>query len=117
MESTLECTLCGVAMTGWSAPGSPTRYHRCPRCNRTIGSPYGEGVDHGALARRREPAVARRFPSWAPNADDAQWRELKGRADRWFARLEADEQAHAPERRRPRRSSVLAIAGVVRARP
>jgi len=104
MESPVECTQCGVLMTSWCAAGSPTRYYQCPFCKRTLCSAYDEVFERGALGRR-VPAAA---PETAP--EDQRWRELKGRAARWFARVEADGVRHAPP------SAVPAMAAVARAR-
>jgi hypothetical protein len=104
MESPVECTQCGVLMTSWRAAGSPTRYYQCPFCKRTLCSAYDEVFERGALGRR--------VPAAAPEAtpEDQRWRELKGRAARWFARVEADGVRHAPT------SAVPAMAAVARAR-
>ena len=104
MESLVECTQCGVLMTSWCAAGSPTRYYQCPFCKRTLCSAYDEVFERGALGRR--------VPAAAPEAtpEDQRWRELKGRAARWFARVEADGVRHAPT------SAVPAMAVAARAR-
>ena len=86
-------------MTSWRAAGSPTRYYQCPFCKRTLCSAYGEVFESGALARRVVAAPrASAGRSQAPEAtpDEKSWRELKGRAARWFARLEADGQRREP---------------------
>ena len=111
MESSVECTQCGVLMTSWCAAGSPTRYYQCPFCKRTLCSAYGEVFERGALGRRVASAV--RSPvAAAPEAtaEDQRWRELKGRAARWFARVEADGVRHAPT------AAVPAVAAAARAR-
>ncbi len=114
MESLVECTQCGVLMTTWAAAGSPTRYYQCPFCKRTLCSAYGEVFAKGSLARRvpgasRAPAVAgAAIPEATP--EDQRWRELKGRAARWFARLEAE------GRSQPTRAPAVALAGAARAR-
>jgi hypothetical protein len=118
MESLVECARCHVPMNTWSAPGSPTRYYRCPRCQRTVCSAYDEVIDHGTLAVRREwPAVERRPLASRAGADEALWSEVKGRADAWFARLAADEHAHSPTRRRHRVLAAPALARMIRTRP
>ena len=100
MESHVECTQCGVLMTSWCAAGSPTRYYQCPFCKRTLCSAYGEVFERGTLGRRvgassRALACSRAtLPEATP--EDKSWKELKGRAARWFARLEADGQSHSP---------------------
>lgn len=111
MESPVECTQCGVLMTSWCAAGSPTRYYQCPFCKRTLCSAYDEVFERGALGRRvaaavRSPAAA--LPEATP--EDQRWRELKGRAARWFARVEADGVRNAPP------SAAPAMAAVARAR-
>ena len=105
-------------MTSWSAPGSPTRYYRCPHCLRTVCSAYGEVIDRGTLAVRREwPAGPRRLVPAGPTVEEARWTEVKGRADEWFARLAADEHAHAPSRHRHRVASVPAATPMWAATP
>jgi hypothetical protein len=47
----------------------------------------------GATQRAQASARAA-LPEATP--EDKSWKELKGRAARWFARLEADGQSHAP---------------------
>ena len=99
MESLVECTQCGVLMTSWSAAGSPTRYYQCPFCKRTLCSAYDEVFERGTLARRiapSRPAPVARDAVPEPTPEDVRWRELKGRAARWFARIEADGRSHAP---------------------
>src|SRR5512136_3505844 len=98
MESRVECSQCGVLMTSWCAAGSPTRYYQCPFCKRTLCSAYGEVFERGVLARRVVP-LRRTTGGQVPEAtpEDQRWRELKGRAARWFARLEADGESHAPQ--------------------
>jgi hypothetical protein len=95
-------------MTSWSAAGSPTRYYQCPFCKRTLCSAYDEVFERGSLGRRvgtaSRDAVAEATP------DEARWRELKGRAARWFARIEADGRRNAPV------ASVAAATAVARAR-
>jgi hypothetical protein len=97
MESHVECSQCGILMTTWCAAGSPTRYYQCPFCKRTLCSAYGEVFERGGLARR-VTAGSRSASGQLPEAtpEDQRWRELKGRAVRWFARLEADGDSHAP---------------------
>jgi hypothetical protein len=87
-------------MTSWCAAGSLTRYYQCPFCKRTLCSAYGEVFEHGMLGRKvvavpRPSATGR---NQAPDAtpDEKSWRELKGRAARWFARLEAEGQRREP---------------------
>ncbi len=111
MESPVECTQCGVLMTSWCAAGSPTRYYQCPFCKRTLCSAYDEVFERGALGRR-VAAGARSTAAALPEAtpEDQRWRELKGRAARWFARVEADGVSHAP------RAAAPAMAAVARAR-
>jgi hypothetical protein len=111
MESLVECTQCGVLMTSWRAAGSPTRYYQCPFCKRTLCSAYGEVFQRGALGRR-VTASARTSGAAVPEAtpEDQRWRELKGRAARWFARVEADGLSHSPH------EPVPAMAAVARAR-
>ena len=112
MESPVECTQCGVLMTSWCAAGSPTRYYQCPFCKRTLCSAYDEVFERGALGRR-VTGDPRSAGATAPEAtpEDQRWRELKGRAARWFARVEADGERHAPHAAVP----ALAVAARVRA--
>ncbi|HTP50899.1 MAG TPA: hypothetical protein VMK42_09385 [Anaeromyxobacteraceae bacterium] len=94
-------------MTSWSAPASQTRYYQCPFCGRTWCSAYGDLFKRGAGARlldaRRGSGVGVRGAAAQASAEDAGWRELKGRADRWFARLAREERrcAHHNGRRSP----------------
>jgi hypothetical protein len=76
-------------MTSWCGAGSPTRYYQCPFCKRTLCSAYGEVFEHGTLGRKVVAA-----PEATP--DEKNWRELKGRATRWFARLEAEGRRREP---------------------
>jgi hypothetical protein len=112
MESLVECTQCGVLMTSWCAAGSPTRYYQCPFCKRTLCSAYGEVFERGALGRRVAPS-ARAHGAAIPEAtpEDQRWRELKGRAARWFARVEADGRSHTEHE-----TTVPALATVAVAR-
>ena len=102
MEFPVECTHCHVLMTSWSVPGSPVRYYQCPFCARTFSSHYGEVFSHRAGARMVERATERpeaaRGAIPMPTAEDIRWKELKGRAARWFARLEAEERRVAGAR-------------------
>jgi len=104
MESLVECTQCGVLMTSWSAAGSPTRYYQCPFCKRTLCSAYEEVFERGSLGRKvgtvsRAPRSADPAPGSTP--DEKRWLELKGRAARWFARLEAEGHRREPVVRVP----------------
>jgi hypothetical protein len=106
MDPSAEFTHCGVLMTSWAAAGSPTRYYQCPFCGRTFCSAYGElfreaaGVHAVARAPAGRMATARgaagsTAPAGRPSApgatpEEVRWRELKGRAARWFAHVEAD---------------------------
>ncbi len=94
MDFPVECTHCRVLMTSWSVPGSPVRYFQCPFCARTFSSAYGEVFRRRAGARQVERAAAAppAFPVPLPTPEELRWRELKRTADRWFARLEAEEQ-------------------------
>jgi hypothetical protein len=100
MESLVECTQCDVLMTSWSGAGSPTRYYQCPFCKRTLCSTYGEVFEHGTLGRKvvAAPLASAAGRIQAPEAtpDEKSWRELKGRATRWFARLEAEGRRREP---------------------
>jgi hypothetical protein len=104
MESLVECTQCGVLMTSWSAAGSPTRYYQCPFCKRTLCSAYDEVFERGTLGRK-VGSPSRTSPGAEPSSsltpDDKRWRELKGRAARWFARLEAEGHRREPVARVP----------------
>jgi hypothetical protein len=93
MEAFVECTHCRVVMTSWSAPGSTIRYYQCPFCQRTHSSLYGEVFKRRAGAR----VVDARPRDAAPgipmaSQEDVRWANVKAKAARWFARLEADEQ-------------------------
>jgi hypothetical protein len=94
MEASVECTHCGVLMTSWSAPGSPIRYFQCPFCARTHSSLYGEVFRRRAGARVVEaparPARASEIPM--PSPDDMRWARVKATAQKWFARVDADQR-------------------------
>jgi hypothetical protein len=95
MDRPVECTSCKVLMTSWSAAGSPVRYYQCPSCARTFCSAYGEVFDRRAGARvveRAEPPTTAPAAVPLPSAEELRWRELKGRANRWFERLEAEQR-------------------------
>lgn len=101
MDDCVECTQCRVLMTSWAAPGGAVRYWQCPFCRRTCSSAYGEAFKAGVVrrvARARPPAPG--LPARLPQASaaDASWALLKARAQRWFARLEAEELPAAPRR-------------------
>jgi hypothetical protein len=97
METAVECTHCGVVMTSWSVPSSPIRYFQCPFCQRTHSSHYGEVFRRGAGARMLGNAPRSAPPSEIPMArpEDARWATIKTAANRWYARLEADEHRNA----------------------
>jgi len=115
MESLVECTQCGVLMTSWSAAGSPTRYYQCPFCKRTLCSAYEEVFERGSLGRK-VGAVSRASTSADPASgstpDEKRWLELKGRAARWFARLEAEGHRREPVVRVPAVSVVVRVPAV-----
>src|SRR5512143_2462298 len=99
----IECTHCRVLMTSWRAPGSTVRYWRCPLCAHTHSSLYGEVFRRGAGARvvtaRPDRADGpRSLPAPGPAADpaDVRWALLRARANRWFARLAAEERLVGP---------------------
>ncbi len=101
MDLDVECTHCRVLMTSWSVPGSPVRYYQCPFCSRTFSSHYGEVFARHAGARRVErpaadlPAGPAPGPAPMPSSEEIRWKQLKSRAARWFARLEAEDLAYA----------------------
>ncbi len=105
MDAAVECTHCGVTMTSWSAPGSPIRYWQCPFCSRTHSSLYGEVFRRRAGVRVVGAPVRTADPAQLPMAtpEDIRWAEVKLRAARWFARLEAEERPapRPPPRRDP----------------
>jgi hypothetical protein len=93
MEAFVECTHCRVVMTSWSAPGSTIRYYQCPFCQRTHSSLYGEVFKRRAGARvvdAKPRAAAPGIPM--ATQEDVRWANVKAKAARWFARLEADQQ-------------------------
>jgi hypothetical protein len=94
MEQAVECTHCGVAMTSWSAPGSPIRYYQCPFCARKHSSLYGEVFRRRAGARRIEAPSRAADPSRLPmpSEEEARWAAVRLRAYRWFERLRAAER-------------------------
>jgi hypothetical protein len=96
----VECTHCRVLMTGWRAPGSSVQYWRCPLCLHAHSSLYREVFRAGAGARVvRRTAAAAPEPLELPVATptEVSLALLKARANRWFARLAAEERA-APAR-------------------
>ena len=97
MERAVECTHCGVVMTSWSVPSSPIRYYQCPFCQRTHSSHYGEVFRSRAGARVLGTAPRAAVPSEIPMArpEDVRWASIKSAANRWYARLEADERRNA----------------------
>jgi hypothetical protein len=101
-------------MTSWCAAGSPTRYYQCPFCKRTLSSTYGEVFERGALGRKvgGAPRAAAAGREVVPDAaqDAERWRELKGRAALWFARLEAEGHRREPAPRIP--AVAVAAAGL-----
>jgi hypothetical protein len=100
MEPAVECTHCGVVMTSWSVPASPVRYFQCPFCQRTHSSHYGEVFRNRAGARvLGGPARAASVPSEIPMArpEDQRWATIRTAANRWYARLEADELRNAAQ--------------------
>jgi hypothetical protein len=121
MESLVECTQCGVLMTSWCAAGSPNRYYQCPFCKRTLCSSYDEAFQKGSLGRRvgaaPRPATAGSAPVPETTSDEKSWRELKGRATRWFARLEAEGHRREPaaQAQGARVAAVAGAASLVRA--
>jgi hypothetical protein len=101
METAVECTHCRVVMTSWSVPESPIRYYQCPFCQRTHSSHYGEVFRSRAGAR-----VLGSAPRSSPNneipmarPEDVRWASIKTAANRWYARLEADERRNASQPR------------------
>jgi hypothetical protein len=96
-------------MTSWSAPSSPIRYYQCPFCQRTHSSHYGEVFRSRAGARVLDTLPRAGQPSEIPMArpEDVRWAGIKSAANRWYARLEADERRNAslprslPQQRRP----------------
>jgi hypothetical protein len=97
MQPVIECTHCGVVMTSWSVPNSPIRYFQCPFCQRTHSSHYGEVFRSRAGARVLGSAPRSSSPSEIPMArpEDVRWATIKSAANRWYARLEADERRNA----------------------
>jgi hypothetical protein len=97
MQPEVECTHCGVVMTSWSVPASPIRYYQCPFCQRTHSSHYGEVFRSHAGARvmasRPRVAAPAEFPMASP--EDVRWAGIKSAANRWYARLDADERRNA----------------------
>jgi hypothetical protein len=115
MEPAVECTHCGVVMTSWSVRNSPIRYFQCPFCQRTHSSYYGEVFRNRAGARVLGTASRAAVPSEIPMArpEDVRWAGIKAAANRWYARLEADEHRNATTSRpRPsaRRPILLTVA-------
>ena len=96
MEFPGERTHCQVLMTSWSVPGSPVRYYQCPFCARTFSSHYAEVFRSRAGAGMVDRAPGNPEPPRGavpmPTIEEIRWKELKGRAARWFARLGAEDQ-------------------------
>jgi hypothetical protein len=111
MEPAVECIHCGVVMTSWSVPSSPIRYFQCPFCQRTHSSHYGEVFRSRAGARLLGTAPRSTSPSEIPMArpEDARWAGIKSAANRWYARLEADEQRNSTSQRRELRPIPLTV--------
>lgn len=114
MEPAVECTHCGVVMTSWSAPASPIRYFQCPFCQRTLSSNYGEVFRNRAGARVLTSSAGPVAPSAIPMArpEDVRWATIRSAANRWYARLEADERRNAALARpaaRPQRPIPLVV--------
>jgi hypothetical protein len=99
VEAAVECTHCRVVMTSWSAPGSSIRYYQCPFCARTHSSYYGEVFQRRAGARVLEGPARTSRPEELPAArpEDVRWAAVKAQANRWFARLDAEQQRIAEE--------------------
>jgi hypothetical protein len=80
----LECTHCGVTMSGYHSQASGVRYFRCGSCHRWVTSAYSEGVSASAKVRvqsRSERAVAGATPRAS----------VKERLERWLAALETQD--------------------------
>jgi hypothetical protein len=104
MDPAVECTHCGVVMSSWSVPSSPVRYFQCPFCNRTHSSHYGEVFRSRAGARLLARPARAAAPTGIPMAlpEEARWATIRSAANRWYARLEADERRHTPATGTPR---------------
>jgi hypothetical protein len=91
-------------MTSWSVPSSPIRYFQCPFCQRTHSSHYGEVFRNRAGARVLATVPGSSSPSQIPMArpEDARWASIRTAANRWYSRLEADEQRNASTAREQR---------------
>jgi hypothetical protein len=91
-------------MTSWSVPSSPIRYFQCPFCQRTHSSHYGEVFRNRAGARVLATLPRPSSPSEIPMArpEDARWASIRTAANRWYSRLEADEQRNASTAREQR---------------
>jgi hypothetical protein len=80
-EVEVECTHCGVAMTGHATAGSPVRYFHCASCHRWVSSTYSEVLRTDAKMRVRRKADA------APNL----FGTVKARLEQWLSDIESND--------------------------
>lgn len=76
----MECTHCGMRMTGQYQDGSPVRYFHCGGCHRWASSAYQEVLRGDAHFRAVEPEP--------PSAQDVQFEAVKDKLERWLAALD-----------------------------
>src|SRR5215203_2501539 len=76
----VECTHCGVRMTGHAGSGQHVRYFRCGSCHRWVSSTYTEIFQVDAKMRTH--------PQQEPEALTQDFIEVKGRLERWLAALD-----------------------------
>jgi len=80
----VECTHCGVKMTGSVGGGGTVRYFQCPRCQRWVSSMYPEVFAADAKVRARASAEA------ASRTTTAGSGAFKDRLHQWLKSLERE---------------------------
>jgi len=81
----LECTHCGVIMTGYHAQASGLRYFRCGSCHRWVTSAYAEVLGAGARVKVQARSASADKKASPPKAT------MKERLERWLAALETQD--------------------------
>jgi hypothetical protein len=79
----IECTHCGVIMSGYQTPASGLRYYRCGCCHRWVSSAYAEVLGAGAKVRT-QPRREQPRPTGRMDA-------VKDRLEKWLASLEVQD--------------------------
>ncbi len=83
---TIECTRCHTPMETVPSAHRGTDYWVCPRCRTRLASAYSEVLRAGAAARVKPAEPERPDPR-----SGADWSRIRDRAERWFARLDAQD--------------------------